>query len=447
MARSQTWQINFGSSSVFYQCNPPTYTTNGEKQCIDNVNYITPIGSAVVYTNNTAQNIGPDCRNHISFSNPGYLFIGSGSEFQLRNPGNGSFIYNPARMVIRDFPATQRFGIVFDMALAGRGGSYYFRCGSGEAYGDTTYMLGRDSSSAVVIKINDENPAILSPYIGYCNKANNLQWPNVPSYSWQQGAFLSTNQKHEVAIFCNNSNVSVSYNYLGTRTLNPSSYDVFVDSVLDASNIFDDFFQNGRLINSFMFGGGSGMCSNGQYTGDTLIIDNIRFSTDIISFPLPVRLTSFSVNKLGSNNVLLKWHDETPANNQSFVVEYSSDGRHFGAIGVVPERDNTNDYSFVYAPKDCGMLFFRLYFEGKYSSIKTVNVPCDVSMVSIENAIRIETKYPGTFRLVNMQGQTLITKTINTGISSVPLNISPGIYLGCFTGQSGNIFNQKLLLK
>lgn len=445
---SQVYTIDFGTTNALYICNPPIYTLSGNNQCVDSVNFLTPVGKGIVYTTTTTGTNGLDCRNHLALVNPGFSFLGSGSELQLRNAGGGATPLNPARLTVKNFPGGTRFGIIFNFALIGRSGSFYFRCGNGEAYGDTTYMLGRDSSSAVVVKFNDENPAINNPYIGYCNKADNLQWPNVPSYSWQQGTSFNPNQKHEVAIFFNNSAVPVTYSYLGSRTLSPSSYDVYVDSLLDASNIFDDFFQNGRMINSFMFGGGSSFCANGgPYLGDTLIVDNIRFSTDIVDFSLPVHLSSFNASLKPDKKVLLRWRDETPDNSQSFVVEYSSDGRHFSAIGVVPERDNTNDYSFVYAPKDCGTLFFRLSFEGKYSSIKAVNVLCDVSMMSTENGIHIETKYPGTFRLVNMQGQTLVTKTINSGIYSIPLSVPSGIYLACFTSQSGNFFNQKLFLK
>lgn len=450
VSKSQVNYIDFGNGNTFFSCDPPVYTTTNQIQC-SSVNPVsTTAGTSVMYYTTDAGSIGNDCRNWFRLSNPGFSFIGTGSELQMRGAMGGNTIFNPARFLVKNFTPGNRFGITFDIALAGRGGEFLFHCGSGQAYGDTVYMLSRDSSSFMVMKIDDNNPSILQPRLSYSSSAENLLWPNVPSYSFVPGinSIFPVYQKHTVAIFCNNTNLSSSYTYIGTKTLNPQSYDVYLDSVLDVDNMFDNFFGLNRSINSFMISRSSSMCANGgPYLGDTLLVDNIRWTSDFLASPLPVHLSSFTAKALANKSVELKWKDETPEDGVKFQVQVSTDGTNFRSIGQVVEQGSRKDYSFVYPNANCGQLYFRLAFEGKYSDIRTVTIPCDVSLTSDGKNIRIQTKYPGTLTLINSSGQTIARRVLAQGSHLIPVALPAGLYVARFVDTQGAVFVKKIVVQ
>jgi hypothetical protein len=451
-ALSQVQQIDFGTGNSFFTCDPPVYTTTGQSQCTFNNPFVTPVGSSVIYTTTASGSFGQDCRNWARLSSPGFSFIGTGSEIQLRNAGNGSTIYNPARFLVKNFTPGTRFGIAFDIGLAGYSGAFYFQCGSGQAYGDTLQMLQRDTSSFMTIKIDGTNPAVNpQPSLRYSSSAANTMWPNVPSYSFVSGisGLFPVYQKHSVAIFCNNTNIPFSYSYIGTKSLNPQSYDVYLDSVLDVDNMVDNLFGLNRAINSFMFSGADATCANGgPYLGDTLIVDNIRWSSDLITSPLPVKLTSFTAQLTAGNIVKINWHDETPSDQNSFEVQVSTDGRNFNAAGTVVGKSTLKDYSFSHPITGCGTRYFRLKFDGtKYSGIATVLVPCNINIQGSTQSLRIQTKNPGTLFVTNSQGQILAKKALASGYSQVPLVAPVGIYIAKFVDKQSNIFVQKIVLQ
>lgn len=452
-SNSQVHHIDFGTSNTFFSCEPPVYTTTNQSQCTFNNPVVTPIGSSVIYTTTAAGSIGADCRNWLRLSNPGYSFIGEGSELQLRNAGNGSTILKPARFVVKDFTPGTKFGITFDIALAGYGGAFYFRCGSGETYRDTVYMISRNSSSFAVMKIDGTNPAITQPSLRYSSSLANTMWPNVPSYSFVSGinSTFPVYQKHTIAIFGNNSSVPVSYTYMGARTLQPSTYEVYVDSVLDAT-MFDDFFQNGRTINSFMFGGGSSMCANGgQYLGDTLLVDNIRWTSDFSIFPLPVHLSSFTAKYQSNKTVVLNWRDETPEAGTKFTIQLvNSGGLASVSIGEVIEQADRKDYSFTYNPpaNTCGKLFFRLSFEGKYSEVRSIDIPCTGPKITGgKQSVTISTKLSGTIAITSMLGQPVARTVLAIGQTTISAIVPIGVYIARFVGNNGKVYTQKVFIQ
>jgi hypothetical protein len=448
---SQVNQIDFGTGAFFFTCDPPVYTTTGQSQCIFNNPVTTTVGSTTIYTTTASGSFGQDCRNWLRLSNPGFSFIGTGSELQLRNAGNGSTIYNPARFVVKNFTPGTRFGITFDIALAGYSGAFYFQCGSGQAYGDTLQMLQRDTSSFMTIKIDGTNPAISQPSLKYSSSASNPLWPNTPLYFFVSGvnSLFPVYQKHTVAVFCNNTNVPFNYSYVGVKSLSPQSYDVYLDSVLDIDNMVDNLFGLNRAINSFMFSGSDATCANGgPYLGDTLIVDNIRWSSDLITNPLPVKLTYFS-GQVGAGNIeKLSWHDETPSDQNSFEVQVSTDGRIFSKIGTVVERTGNKDYYFSYPIMGCGIKYFRLMFDGnKYSNTITLTVPCDIDIQGLNQSVYLRSKYSGTFILMTPSCQIITKKALIAGYSEIPTNVPVGLYIAKFFDKQGNMFVKKILIQ
>ena len=452
LTTAQVNQIDFGTGNSFFTCDPPVYTTTGQVQCVFNNPVTTPVGTSVVYTTTASGSFGQDCRNWARLSNPGFSFIGTGSELQLRNAGNGSTIYNPARFLVKNFTPGTRFGIAFDIAVAGYGGAFYFQCGSGQAYGDTLQMLQRDTSSFMTIKIDGTNPGINpQPSLRYSSSATNTMWPNVPSYSFVQGinSLFPVYQKHTVAIFCNNTNIPFSYSYIGTKSLNPQSYDIYLDSVLDIDNMVDNLFGLNRNINSFMFSGAESMCANnGPYLGDTLIVDNIRWSSDIISSPLPVKLTSFTASLGAGNMAKLNWRDETPSDKNSFEVQMSLDGRNFSKVGAVAGKASVKEYSFNHQLSGCGIRYFRLKFDGTtHSSPVYVTVPCDVDIQGDKQFVRVKTKHPGIFELINPQDQTVARTVLAQGYHQIPAVVPTGLYIARFADKQGNVVVQKIIIQ
>lgn len=316
-------------------------------------------------------------------------------------------------------------------------------------------MTSRDSSSFMIIRIDGTDPAINpEPSLRYSNSGNNLLWSNASSYSWASGinSTFPVYQKHSVAIFCNNTNTVTSYDYLGIKSLNPQSYDVYLDSVLDVNNMFDNFFGLNRLINSFMFAGSDATCANGgPYLGDTLIVDNIRWTSDFTLFSLPVHLSSFTATLVNENSIILNWRDETPEDNVTFDVQWSNDAINFRSAGQITESANLKDYSFPCNYLGCGKLFFRLEYPQKgqkvYSEVRTVDIPCNISIIASIQAIQIDTKYAGNIELFSSSGQVLMRRKLGYGHLEIPVSVPPGIYFARFIDVNGKLFTQKLFIR
>lgn len=98
---------------------------------------------------------------------------------------------------------------------------------------------------------------------------------------------------------------------------------------------------------------------------------------------LPVRLSSFSATANGCK-VRLAWQAQSELNLNTYLIEQSSDGRHFIQVGSKSFSDYTqgNRYSFDLTPTS-GKLFYRLKMvdnDGKfvYSNVATATVSCNL---------------------------------------------------------------------
>ncbi|MBP6857988.1 MAG: T9SS type A sorting domain-containing protein [Candidatus Pacebacteria bacterium] len=164
-------------------------------------------------------------------------------------------------------------------------------------------------------------------------------------------------------------------------------------------------------------------------------------------YPLPVHLSSFNAKVLADKSIKLDWRDETPENGVEFDVQVSNNGRDFRSIGKITEKGDKKDYSFIYPNKDCGKLFFRLAFEGKYSEIRTVDIPCDISIIAYQKSLRIQTQNPGTLTILNTSSQLLARTVLANGYCQIPLDLPSGVYIAKFVDKNGNIFSQKFLIQ
>lgn len=113
---------------------------------------------------------------------------------------------------------------------------------------------------------------------------------------------------------------------------------------------------------------------------------------------LPVRLTRFNSRLLNDNSVSLDWTSVTELNSNKYVVERSSDGRNFVAVGTLNSAGNSAraiNYQFTDKLSVPGAYFYRLNqvdIDGKseYSKVVYVN--------SGKNSGRITSVFPNPFR-------------------------------------------------
>lgn len=113
---------------------------------------------------------------------------------------------------------------------------------------------------------------------------------------------------------------------------------------------------------------------------------------------LPVRLTKFNSRLLNDNSVSLDWTSVTELNSNKYVVERSSDGRNFEAVGTLNSAGNSAraiNYQFTDKLSVPGGYFYRLNqvdIDGKseYSKVVYVN--------SGKNSGRITSVFPNPFR-------------------------------------------------
>ena len=78
--------------------------------------------------------------------------------------------------------------------------------------------------------------------------------------------------------------------------------------------------------------------------------------------PIPVELTAFTANVIGSD-VILNWETATETNNSGFDIERSEDNINFAHIGFVPGSGTTTEirnYSYTDNLVSGGTYYYRL---------------------------------------------------------------------------------------
>jgi hypothetical protein len=168
------------------------------------------------------------------------------------------------------------------------------------------------------------------------------------------------------------------------------------------------------------------------------------------SYPLPIKLVSFSAEKK-SGFVLLKWATENEINADHYEVERSSDATHFSIIGIKNALNlpYTQHYELEDHDPFTGIVYYRLKSidnDGKYSYSKIIAV-ADYSIIDngeiivlnpAHNNITIlnKTTQSGNFnyQLLNISGQVVQKGIMNmqaNGIVVLPVasSITVGTYL------------------
>jgi hypothetical protein len=174
--------------------------------------------------------------------------------------------------------------------------------------------------------------------------------------------------------------------------------------------------------------------------------------------PLPVRLTSFNAAEEGLSTKII-WNTAEENGITSYVVEKSTDGRTFTAIGTV-KATNQKTYGFTDAQSTSENSYYRLKMvemDGSYKLSYIVSLKSKVSLTittspnPVKNALMIQhpkVATDGHIQIVSANGQMLkdIRLAANAVISNVDMSgFTSGLYHIVF--KSGSDVFSKTVIK
>jgi len=173
--------------------------------------------------------------------------------------------------------------------------------------------------------------------------------------------------------------------------------------------------------------------------------------------PLPVQLTSFNASEDGLNTKLV-WNTAEESGVVSYVIEKSTDGRTFTAIGSV-KAASLKSYSFTDAQGVSDYSYYRLKIvdiDGsfKYSYIISVKSKLSLNISLSPNPVKssLMIQHPkagvnGHIQIISAAGQTLkdIRLSANAVISNVDMSgFTSGLYHVVFRNGS-DVFSKTVL--
>ena len=238
------------------------------------------------------------------------------------------------------------------------------------------------------------------------------------------------------------------------------------------------FTQVTGIRSSYLLPGGTYLVTNGtglheiDSTNGNLIrtiysAANLQYISLVDYSTIPVELTSFTANVVGSN-VELNWTTATEVNNQGFKIERSEDNISFSEIGFVPGFGTTTkpkSYSYSDQFANSGTYQYRLKqidFDGSFAYSNVAEVE-----VSLPTEFSLEQNYPNPFNpstsiqfslpvdaqvqieVYNLVGEKVaevVNKDFSTGSHKVSFDASTltsGIYFYQIdvTGNDGKTFS------
>ncbi|WP_304068495.1 T9SS type A sorting domain-containing protein [Pedobacter glucosidilyticus] len=172
----------------------------------------------------------------------------------------------------------------------------------------------------------------------------------------------------------------------------------------------------------------------------------VSASTTSTTFTLPLDLLDFSAKVTPSgNSVDLNWRTTNEISTKEFIIERRTEETSFKEVG----RKNSyntygiHNYNFTDYNISSGNIYYRLKQidqdgQFKYSDIVTVKVKSNLTLSAFPNPttdvlnLAHATAKNASVRILNLNGQTLIIKSLDNGSSSTSINTSSfnsGIYI------------------
>jgi hypothetical protein len=209
-----------------------------------------------------------------------------GGGFFLDNPGNGSRLIGQAssrsgstvaKFSIYDFAApTTAFSVKFDLKFSGAtNGSWLFLAGSGANFSNNSDFANLQTFAGLRWTFGTNGSLFSS---------------NRSGSSWRslEGVTNTQNTSYTMEVLGNNGVDSIVYRG-GAFTLNPGTYDLWIDNQRVASGLGKAGLSNLVAIDSLMFYGES---STGNAA--TLEMDNIIYANHVVPEPSALALLSFA---------------------------------------------------------------------------------------------------------------------------------------------------------
>jgi len=198
----------------------------------------------------------------------------------------------------------------------------------------------------------------------------------------------------------------------------------------------------GWYIDDILLTNESGTTSTSRTLSGTTLLSSSILSTKFGVTPLPVNFVSFEAKKFNGSS-LLHWTVNSEIDAAKYIIERSTDGTSYTAIGEVPAA-NSGDYTFTDAQPIDGRDYYRireqdldgrptlsvvklLQFNSKSFVVRLSPVPTYTHSVQLE--IDADNNKPVTATLLSMTGQTLKVFVVRPGTNQLDLNdLSKGMY-------------------
>lgn len=269
--------------------------------------------------------------------------------------------------------AGQTFGIEFDLHLSGGSlGTWYFFLGNGATFANSNGFTGAEVFVGLRF-VFGASSAITTSY------RNGGSWSAAPV-----GSPSAQATTYKVAIYANNSTSSVNYTHPAGGTsysVAADKFDLFIDGTLVGNDLSKAALGAATNIDDFMFYGES---STGNVA--KIDIDNLQYTTNIASSPLPIELADFTA-QTSNGDVTLNWQTISEINSDVFEVQHLADGEWVTVATVQAAGASTDVRSYTQAVKglQVGTHYFRLKSVDKDGGVK------------YSKQIAVAVEVPGTF--------------------------------------------------
>lgn len=180
-----------------------------------------------------------------------------------------------------------------------------------------------------------------------------------------------------------------------------------------------------------------------RFVADALVYYNDFSVTDVKSLPaMPVTWMSFTAASQ-ANKVTLNWSTAVEQNAKEFIVQHSTDGRNWKAVGTVAATGTSSTiqaYSFVHSNLVNGANYYRLLqrdLDGRenYSKIIKADIYGSTKQLIVypnpaNGIVTIRLQQPSNVQVYNNLGLLVVQKQLAAGMHSLELGqFAKGVYV------------------